>query len=116
MLKLFSCCGGSNLTQALRQAIIPSVIATFLLFLASLAHAEVMPAGTQAFEDPTRQMTFEQVQATPRSSWRELRDRVPAFGYTASAWWLRFDLPSTGPHESPYTFMEVKFLLLDEVD
>lgn len=76
---------------------------------------ELRPA-LALLEDPQRQFTFEQV-VNPESGlqFQGLGDTSPNFGFTDSAWWVRFSLTNPG-NEEEVVVIRQDYPLIDHLD
>lgn len=69
------------------------------------------PSDIHVFEDPGAAMSLDQIRAQPDTAWRPLEGQ-PGFGYSASAFWIRFTLPAS---DSSELFVRVGYPILDHV-
>lgn len=65
-------------------------------------------------EDPESTLTIDQVRQWA-SGWTRSERDVLSFGYTASAYWIRFDLTQEGSPARPY-LLEIAYPVLDHID
>ncbi len=82
--------------------------------------AGAVPIGRYAevFEDPAGALGLSEVMAAgERGGFARLGVDVPNFGYTYSAFWLRFGLPSeTGRLPVPMLVLEIRFPSIDSIE
>ncbi len=104
------------------------VIISVLLLLAPgriLAAPPIFIDGTQKkyplgmhldlIEDADKKLTFEDIRSDQFSSrWKASHVNAPNFGYTASAFWVRFTIKNSSPQADYY--LEAAFPYLDRVD
>ncbi len=105
----------------------------FLLYCPATLFANVDPAakkviltetsgkvslGTylEILEDPTTQLTIDDVLTAPKAiRFTKSNVETPGFGFTESAYWLRFTVVNTQPKGQKF-FLEVNYPLLDHID
>jgi diguanylate cyclase (GGDEF)-like protein len=99
-----------------------------LLFQFAAAQAEPVPLpgpseGTaiglyaEAMEDPGGLLRLADVAAQPAHKFARIGKESPNFGYTYSAYWLRFDLPrETAPLLAPLLALEIRFPSIDSIE
>ncbi|MAM00415.1 MAG: hypothetical protein CL583_18395 [Alteromonadaceae bacterium] len=66
-------------------------------------------------EDRDGSMTLAAVRAKSAASWTDSATNTPSFGYTNSAYWLRFELDKTDPGEMRF-LLEIAYPVLDSIE
>lgn len=67
------------------------------------------------FEDIAANSSFEVISNTSEGSWNILRGDIPSFGFSSSAYWLRFDICQPPPG-GERVILEIEYPLLDSID
>ena len=103
---IFFCSGLFSSTQA--YAAPPVIITEDTKFVPLGLHIDFL-------EDPAKNWTIEDVQKEPQiGSFKVSHEQTPGFGFTDSAYWLRFTLNNARLHQIKY-FIELGYPLLDHI-
>ena len=79
----------------------------------SILDSRIIGKDLEIFEDPSATLTFSQ--AVHFKSFEPYTSDVPAFGFSRSAYWVRFSLSNTTGVNKPMV-LKVSFPLLDRID
>ncbi len=74
-----------------------------------------LDGSIQYHEDNNAGLSLQEIRGLPASSWATLHETVPSFGFSNSAFWLKFEIcsPKGAPEKS---VLEISYPLLNAVD
>ena len=116
------------MTLFLRSVHLVVFVACMVFFTQSFVFASPMPqtltqeflsgtplgATVEILEDSYAQMTLQAVLTAPEGAWKHSEKITPAFGFTASAYWVRFTVVNRQPYPLDW-LLEVGYPMIDSV-
>ncbi len=74
------------------------------------------PLGTrmEILEDASAAMSLQSVLAAPETAWKHSEKNSPAFGFTSSAYWVRFSVANRQPYPIEW-LLEIGYPMLDSI-
>ncbi|MGX5201008.1 7TM diverse intracellular signaling domain-containing protein [Aliikangiella sp. IMCC44632] len=111
-----------NYKKILNTCLVKSLIACILIIAAPLNALEIKPNSTRInlyadlayFEDPTGQLTFEQVKNEEFKRASQSNETNLAFGYSDSTYWVKTNVTNLSGHSN--WIIELSYPLLDSIE